>query len=1009
MLFTLNDALDFEGREIPVEPGDSVASALYRAGVRVFSRSFKYHRRRGLYCLTGDCPNCMLNVDGDPCVRACVTAAAPGQRVHRETGWPSADRDALGVLDRMHRLLPVGFYYKTLLRPRWAWPRAEPMVRRVAGRGTITQLEPPANREARHAHPDVVVIGAGVAGLSAALAAAEAGRTVLLCDEGRPGEKVAAGPDRERIDELARAGAASERITVLEQSPAIGIYEGPLVVINAPDLLHLAHPESVIVATGAVDEHGVFPGNDLPGVWLARGAARLAGVHGVLPGRRIVVAGGSSEAEQHAGTLRAAGADVTLAEGRVVEARGGKHLERVVIERGSAREEIDCDALVLALGLVARDGLVLQAAGLPVVTVGDAATPGLSLAEAEEQGRRAGRGEPDAQRAEAALPGAPREGIVCLCEDVGVDELDQAWQEGFRSTEIVKRYTTATMGPCQGAMCHRHVRAFIASRPGATGPAHGPMTARPPTRGITLMEAAAGVRDEVHQHTALHERHLALDATMEPAGAWRRPKHYGDALAEYWAVRKGVSVMDVGTLGKFLVAGPDATAFLERLYPCRVSDLEPGRFRYAVLLGEHGFVIDDGIVCALGDDRWYVTFTSSGAAAMEATLKDWAETFGHDVHIADLTAAWGAINVAGPRSRELLQRLSCGPARQRRVPLPPQARADRRGRAVQRDQAGVRRRALVRAASPQRPQRRALGRAARGRARSGHPPARARRAAAAAAREGPHHHRPGHRLRRHAGKAQHELGRAPGEALVRRQARSRARRRARGAAQARRRVVPLGRAGRGRSAARRRPPRGPAHLVGLVARARLRRRARLGRAGERGIPEHVGERGRPRKRGRPRVLRSRGRATPCLSSSCSQAGPWAASRDPAHSTHWRRAPTCRCASRRPSCSCSARRAALAELAQRLAALDPHGLTLDLSSAYATWVVRGDDRLEAFARLSAIPLPAPGGFAQGLVAHVPAKVVVREDDLLVTVSSVVSHHLRDRLPAACRDLAEVAAR
>jgi hypothetical protein len=102
-------------------------------------------------------------------------------------------------------------------------------------------------------------------------------------------------------------------------------------------------------------------------------------------------------------------------------------------------------------------------------------------------------------------------------------------------------------------------------------------------------------------------------------------------------------------------------------------------------------------------------------------------------------------------------------------------------------------------------------------------------------------------------------------------------------------------------------------------------------------------------------------------------------------------------------------AALAELAQRLAALDPHGLTLDLSSAYATWIVRGEDRLEAFARLSAIPLPAPGGFAQGLVAHVPAKVVVREDDLLVTVSSVVSHHLRDRLPAVCRDLAEVVAR
>jgi hypothetical protein len=102
-------------------------------------------------------------------------------------------------------------------------------------------------------------------------------------------------------------------------------------------------------------------------------------------------------------------------------------------------------------------------------------------------------------------------------------------------------------------------------------------------------------------------------------------------------------------------------------------------------------------------------------------------------------------------------------------------------------------------------------------------------------------------------------------------------------------------------------------------------------------------------------------------------------------------------------------AALGELEQRLAALDPHALTLDLSSAYATWIVRGDDRFEAFARLSAIPLPGQGGFAQGLVGHVPAKVVVRSDDLLVVVSSVVSHHLRERLPAACRDLAEATTR
>ena len=215
----------------------------------------------------------------------------PGQRVRRESGWPSADHDVLAVLDRLHRLLPVGFYYKTMLRPRWLWPRAEPWIRRVAGRGTVAPPGRPPTGRCVHHHPDVAVVGAGVAGLAAALAAAEAGRTVLICDEGRLGEQLAPGPARDRVLELAGQAAGSPAITLLERTPAIGVYEGPLVVLNEPSFLHLVHPGSVIVATGAVEEHGVFAGNDLPGVFLARGAARLAGVHGVAPGRRVVLVG----------------------------------------------------------------------------------------------------------------------------------------------------------------------------------------------------------------------------------------------------------------------------------------------------------------------------------------------------------------------------------------------------------------------------------------------------------------------------------------------------------------------------------------------------------------------------------------------------------------------------------------------------------------------------------------------------------------------------------------------
>ena len=105
-------SIEFEGRDVAIQPGDTLASALYRDGVRVFSRSFKYHRPRGLYCMSGDCPNCLVTVDGEVNVRACMCAAKDGQKVSRQNAWPSVDRDALNVIDKFHPLMPVGFYYK---------------------------------------------------------------------------------------------------------------------------------------------------------------------------------------------------------------------------------------------------------------------------------------------------------------------------------------------------------------------------------------------------------------------------------------------------------------------------------------------------------------------------------------------------------------------------------------------------------------------------------------------------------------------------------------------------------------------------------------------------------------------------------------------------------------------------------------------------------------------------------------------------------------------------------
>lgn len=677
----MSDAFDFEGRRVPIRDGDSVASALYRDGVRTFNRSHKSHRRRGLYCMTGDCPNCLINVDGMPAVRSCCTPARAGMSVKRETGRPSADVDLLAINDYLHALMPVGFYHKAFIKPRFSWPIFEKLIRKATGLGALPVEHAPAPKPARHLHPDTLVIGAGVAGLAAARAAAARGDSVVLCDEHTIGEKLAPGHTRDRIEALGAEVRADDRVQVFERAVAIGVYEGGFVPIAAADELLQVHPGRIIVATGAVEAHAVFEGSDVPGVFLARGAARLAGVHGVVPGKRAVVFARTREGVDHLATLRDSGVEIAaalvpaelaacvpdgievLTGATVIRARGRKQVRSVQVQTApSGERSIACDTVVAALGMSPRDGLLRMAAELPLDTApvgaGEVIDPGCSLEAAEASGTRAGRGEAgaDAETSVSVLPDVPECGYVCLCEDVRVDDLEKAFEEGFRSSQILKRYTTTTMGPCQGAMCGHLLAAFVQKRTGSA--AQGARTTpRPPARTVTLESFAGAAHELVEKRTALHERHLEMGAKLARSGAWFRPYNYGDWKAEYRAVREAVSIMDVSTLGKFLIGGTDASALLDRVYPCRIDNLAAGRNRYALMLGEAGYVFDDGLICALEGGRYYITTTSGGASGVEAWLRDWADRWAMHAYIADQSAALGAIVVAGPRARDLLTTL----------------------------------------------------------------------------------------------------------------------------------------------------------------------------------------------------------------------------------------------------------------------------------------------------------------------------------------------------------------
>jgi sarcosine oxidase subunit alpha len=304
----------FDGKEYTGYLGDSVASALYRAGVRIFSRSFKYHRPRGLMILDGTSPNDLVTVDGIPNVHASTTSLRADMRVRGQNAWPSVRFDLLGIFDRASVLLPVGFYYKTFIRPRAFWPLYEKVLRNAAGLGNIDP-DPETFEESYfdkvYAYAEVTVVGGGPVGMSAALAAAELGAQVTLIEK-QPslgghlrisdfGFQIEdweflqefkfknVNSSFELVEQFTRVVQAHPNITLLTSATAFGWYEGNFIGVSQENRLVKLRTDQLIVATGGFEQPLVFQNNDLPGIFLGGGLQRLTNLYGIKPGKRAVV------------------------------------------------------------------------------------------------------------------------------------------------------------------------------------------------------------------------------------------------------------------------------------------------------------------------------------------------------------------------------------------------------------------------------------------------------------------------------------------------------------------------------------------------------------------------------------------------------------------------------------------------------------------------------------------------------------------------------------------------
>jgi sarcosine oxidase subunit alpha len=248
--------------------------------------------------------------------------------------------------------------------------------------------------------------------------------------------------------------------------------------------------------------------------------------------------------------------------------------------------------------------------------------------------------------------------MVDYSEDVSSKDLIQAVQEGFDSIELMKRYTTVTMGPSQGKLETVNAAAVLAEARQIPMADIGTTVWRPPFAPITL-GALAGRIFEPIRRSALQDWHEAHGASPLLAGQWVRPDHYGNPQAEADNVRNNVALIDVTPLGKLDLRGPDVANLLELVYVNRWQKLEVGRVRYGAMVAEDGVVSDDGVTGRLGAEHYLMTTTSSGAGAVWEALEDWLQTYRPEwqVHVTAMTGGLTSINVAGPRSRDLLNRL----------------------------------------------------------------------------------------------------------------------------------------------------------------------------------------------------------------------------------------------------------------------------------------------------------------------------------------------------------------
>jgi len=764
-------AFSFDGRAFVGFAGDTLASALLAQGTHLVGRSFKYHRPRGIVTAGPEEPNALVQIVRDtardtPNLRATQVELYEGLEAWSQNRWPSLRWDVAAINGLLSPIFPAGFYYKTFMGPRWlgvtrTWSKiCEPMIRRASGLGRAPLFPDPDLYLNRFAHCDVLVIGAGPAGIAAARVASEMGADVMLCDEQAELGGSLLAEQQATIDEQpAQVWLEAQKlelkrlgVRLLSRTTAFGYYADNFVALAERISDHMADVQpgaprerlwqvraaEVVLATGAIERPLIFEGNDRPGIMMADAARTYLNRYAVKPGDRVVIATSCDSAYLAALELKNAGIEVealcdlriqpaenllalaaandleVLPATTVLKTAGRLRVRSVTIAKINADEsvaqgrKINCDALLMSGGWTPSVHLFSQSRGklvwndkrqayLPGESAQRERSAGgcrglLELRETLEDGYHAGESAAQQAVGSVAKGNIPvvvgshsfsggllgkaidesnevgSKSFVDFQNDVTVRDVELAVREGFHSVEHVKRYTTMGMATDQGKTSNLNALAIVARATGRSIPEVGLTTYRQPYTPVTFGTFAGPATGDLLEPLRCPPSHIWAGehgAVFEDVGSWRRARAFPrtdevveNAVArECETVRKNVGLFDASTLGKIEVEGPDALEFLERIYVNNLRGLEVGRCRYAVLLNDAGFVIDDGVIARLSTDRFHVTTTTGGAASVLQKMEDFSQTEWPDlkVWLTSITEQWAVLAVQGPRARDVLE------------------------------------------------------------------------------------------------------------------------------------------------------------------------------------------------------------------------------------------------------------------------------------------------------------------------------------------------------------------